>query len=310
METPFGFLVIDKPTGVTSHDCVNQIRKIFKLKRVGHGGTLDPAVSGVLPIALGNATRLLSLLPSSKEYIGKIQLGQETDTDDLEGKVISRSPWPNLNKFEIEQVLNNFRGSIEQVPPQFSSIHIKGERAYKKARRGETFIIPKKNVTIYKLELLHWDYSQGVIKLKVFCSSGTYIRSLARDIGKKLKCGGTLSQLRRIKALGFSEEQCMPMIFDSSAEEIVKPRVYSPIDSLKHLPKIYLKKEEEEELWKTGRKIIVSNEQYKNPNLTDLENVNETNLILIIGRNGTLYGVGIEESKLLIQPKIVFNAIG
>ena len=135
MKSPFGFVVIDKPADVTSHDCVNRVRKIFKIKRVGHGGTLDPAVTGVLPIALGPATRLLPYLPGEKTYQGIIQLGRKTTTDDLHGEVVSNQLWPSLDRISLELHLDKFRGLIRQHPPQVSSIHIDGERAYKRVRR-------------------------------------------------------------------------------------------------------------------------------------------------------------------------------
>ena len=159
MKGPFGFVVIDKPSGLTSHDCVNRMRKIFNIKRVGHGGTLDPAVTGVLPIALGPATRLLPYLQSDKQYRGVIQLGTRTTSDDLQGEIICTKPWPSLQEDSLEKQLNQFRGSIKQVPPKVSSIHIQGERAYKRTRRGEKFDLPLRTVTIHELRLLNWDHS-------------------------------------------------------------------------------------------------------------------------------------------------------
>ena len=145
MEKPFGFVVIDKPSGLTSHDCVNRLRKVFGIKKIGHSGTLDPAVTGVLPIAIGDATRLISYLQGSKAYTGIIQLGATTNTDDMQGEIIESKAWPLITQNDINSLLENFRGEILQKPPIFSSVHIKGERAYKKARKGEKFdLIPKK----------------------------------------------------------------------------------------------------------------------------------------------------------------------
>ena len=139
MEKPFGFVVIDKPSGLTSHDCVNRLRKVFGIKKIGHSGTLDPAVTGVLPIAIGDATRLISYLQGSKAYKGIIQLGTTTNTDDLQGEIIKSRVWPLISENDINTLLESFRGEILQKPPIFSSVHIKGERAYKKARKGEKF---------------------------------------------------------------------------------------------------------------------------------------------------------------------------
>ena len=131
--------MIDKPTGLTSHDCVNRLRRVFGIKKIGHGGTLDPSVTGVLPIAIGNATRLISFLQGSKAYTGIIQLGTNTSTDDRQGEIIRSQNWPIISNSNLNKLLDNFRGEISQKPPLFSSVHFKGERAYKKARRGEEF---------------------------------------------------------------------------------------------------------------------------------------------------------------------------
>ena len=161
LEKPFGFVVIDKPAGLTSHDCVNRLRKVFGIKKIGHGGTLDPLVTGVLPIAIGNATRLISYLTGSKAYRGIIQLGTSTNTDDIQGEVIHSKSWPLLSKKNLNTLLGDFRGEILQKPPIFSSVHIKGERAYKKARRGEEFDLISKKVTIHTLKLISWSQNKG-----------------------------------------------------------------------------------------------------------------------------------------------------
>ena len=157
MTAPIGFAVIDKPAGLTSHACVARIRRVLGTRRVGHGGTLDPAVTGVLPIAVGQATRLLPYLPGDKTYRGVIQLGVTTGTDDLQGEVLSRKPLPELNRISLEQALSAFRGSIRQRPPQVSAVHVDGERAHARARRGEVMDLPARTVTLHRLELLNWD---------------------------------------------------------------------------------------------------------------------------------------------------------
>ena len=133
LDAPLGFVVIDKPSGLTSHACVSRMRRVLQTKRVGHGGTLDPAVTGVLPIAVGQATRLLPYLPGDKTYRGVIQLGTSTSTDDLQGEVVEVRDWPRLSLEQMDQALNPFRGSIEQCPPQVSAVHVNGERAYTRA---------------------------------------------------------------------------------------------------------------------------------------------------------------------------------
>ena len=146
-------------------------------------------MTGVLPIALGPATRLLPYLPGEKTYQGSIQLGLTTNTDDLEGEQLGSQPWPQLSAAELEEALDSFRGAIQQRPPQVSAVHVDGVRAHARARRGEQMELLARPVTLHRLELLGWDADQGRLALEVHCSSGTYIRSLARDLGERLGCG-------------------------------------------------------------------------------------------------------------------------
>ncbi len=306
-----GFLVIDKPCGLTSHDCVSRLRKIYGIKRIGHGGTLDPAVTGVLPIAIGKATRFLSFLPSTKKYEATIQLGLRTSTDDLEGEIIRKEKWPQLEKKSISHYLNEFKGNIKQRPPQFSSVHIKGERAYKKARRGETFDLPLKQITIHDIQLLQWNKFSGEINLNVSCSSGTYIRALARDIGERIGCGGSLAKLRRTESLGFNINQAIPLPTFEKCIKAGKPLLIKPLDVLTHLPKIKLSKEEQS-LWRQGQSLTTRNDRLDLIlKKIDNENDYEKKDILVLNYEGELIGLATWHPKLLkIQPKIVFNGIG
>jgi tRNA pseudouridine55 synthase len=196
-----GVLVIDKPPGITSHDVVATIRKLLGTK-TGHLGTLDPAATGVLPLVLGRATRLARFMQSGeKEYWASIKLGRVTNTYDGDGQTVQESPVPEISSEQIDQLLSQFRGELRQLPPMFSAVKVDGERLYKAARRGETRQRPSRTVTIHDLELLNrrkdsWD-------LRVRCSAGTYIRSLAHDLGEKLGCGAYLEQLRRTKSGDF-----------------------------------------------------------------------------------------------------------
>jgi len=151
METKDGFLVINKDKGCTSHDCVKQIRKLLNTKKVGHTGTLDPEVIGTLPIAIGNATRFIQYLPQGKTYIGKIKLGIRTKTDDIHGEIINQKSWPKISDEKLDQYLNKFRGIIQQIPPKVSSVHVNGERAYKKSFRNEIFELAPREVNIDEL---------------------------------------------------------------------------------------------------------------------------------------------------------------
>ena len=226
--------MLDKPAGLSSHGCVSRVRRAYGLKRVGHGGTLDPAVTGVLPIAVGTATRLLPYLDGGKTYRGVVQLGVITSTDDLAGDVREHRAIPALTTAALEQALEPFRGAIQQRPPQVSAVHVDGERAYARVRRGEQLALPPRPVTIERLVLLGWDPSSGHLELEVACSAGTYIRSLARDLGESLGCGGCLAHLRRTGALGFGLEQAVGL---EQLEQAPPPPLVDPPEPLPALPR-------------------------------------------------------------------------
>ena len=304
MSEPFGFLVIDKPKGLTSHDCVNRLRKAFGIKRVGHGGTLDPSVTGVLPIALGKATRLIPYLKGDKTYKGIIQLGKCTSTDDSEGEVLSENKLPLITIDFLENVLDKFRGKIEQKPPRVSSVHFKGERAYKRMRRGEIFDLPDKVVTINELLLLNWSQKSGQIEIKVSCSAGTYIRSLARDIGISIGCGGYLKELRRTEALGFKEAQAICLPEKGINNEYNKPKPINPLQALTHL-EIKNLTESETLLWITGRKIILSEKEKQELTSPSLEEG-----IIVINLKKEIAGIAEFIYPDILKPKIVLNAKG
>ena len=314
MEKPFGFVVIDKPSGLTSHDCVNRLRKVFGIKKIGHSGTLDPAVTGVLPIAIGDATRLISYLQGSKAYTGIIQLGATTNTDDMQGEIIESKAWPLITQNDINYLLENFRGEILQKPPIFSSVHIKGERAYKKARKGEKFDLIPKKVTINKLNLISWSQNKGELLVDVDCSTGTYIRSLARDIGDKIGCGGYLKRLRRTKAHNFNENHSVKLPEKSDFyPEDYKPKVLNPNIFFKHLSSFELISEEEIISWRSGRKICFQNnikrlKVSKNDEFED--SFIHNNNILVLNKENKILGIACLDESFAIKPKVVFNAIG
>ena len=314
MEKPFGFVVIDKPAGMTSHDCVNRLRRVFGIKKIGHGGTLDPSVTGVLPIAIGNATRLISYLEGSKAYIGIIQLGANTNTDDMQGHIIQIKSWPKIRKTYLNNLLDNFRGEILQKPPVFSSVHIKGERAYKKARRGEVFNLTPKKITINKLKLLSWSQEKGELEVEVDCSKGTYIRSLARDIGEKIGCGACLRKLHRTKAYSFNEKHSvlLPEKLEFYPENL-KPKILKPNNFLKHLTSFTLSSEEELISWRSGRKINLG-DNIERLNLSkkgqSKDAVFDNKNILVFDHKNDIAGIAELDESLTIKPKVVFNAIG
>ncbi|MCS7010151.1 MAG: tRNA pseudouridine(55) synthase TruB [Anaerolineales bacterium] len=206
-----GVLVVDKPVGLTSHDVVEMIRKGTNIRRAGHTGTLDPRASGVLVILIGPAVRLSEFVSASdKRYQAIIRLGGSTDTYDADGRFITRSAIPaDLTEQKFNEVLQRFVGEIEQTPPPFSAIKVGGRRAYDLARRGEDVELAPRKITVYHLEVLEWAPPEVVID--VHCSSGTYVRSLANDLGQALGCGAYLVGLRRTKSGRFSLRDAVPL---------------------------------------------------------------------------------------------------
>jgi len=205
-----GVLVIDKPKGWTSHDVVARVRKVLKVRKAGHGGTLDPLATGVLPIYLEEATKLVPFnLEGAKEYVATLRLGQETDTLDADGKIVAEIREFSFTREKIEESLKSFRGTIRQRPPVFSAIKKGGVPVYRKARAGEKPQLAERTAVIESLELR--DVSLPYATIAVTCGRGTYIRSLAADIGRTLGCGAHVFELRRMRSGLFTLEQAIPM---------------------------------------------------------------------------------------------------
>ena len=301
-----GFLVINKDKGCTSHDCVKKIRQLLNTKKVGHTGTLDPEVTGTLPIAIGSATRFIQYLPQGKTYIGQIKLGIRTCTDDIHGKIIHQKDWPKITNTQLDQYLNHFRGKIQQIPPKVSSIHVNGERAYKKSFNNQNFELAPREVKIDELTLMNWDQIKGIIEIKIKCSAGTYIRSIARDLGEFLNSEGCLLQLKRISACGFHEQNSIK-ISDMEKEKgknNATNLIIPTISALNHISTLVLNKEEEINFWQTGRAIkvdihylnVIKAFDYKKP-------------IKVIDERKKLLGIGfLNQDQTNINPKLVLNA--
>ena len=205
-----GVLVVDKPTGMTSHDVVQVVRRGTGIRRAGHTGTLDPRASGVLVILLGPAVRLSEFVSASdKRYQATIRVGSSTDTYDSEGTITNYTSDVDVNEEQFNEILQQFTGEIEQVPPPYSAVKIKGRKAYEMARRGEEVELKPRIINVYSLEVLEWDPPESVID--VYCSSGTYVRSLANDIGKALGTGAYLVGLRRTKSGRFTLRDAVPL---------------------------------------------------------------------------------------------------
>lgn len=205
-----GVLVIDKPTGPTSFDVVRQVRSLLRLKKVGHTGTLDPLATGVLPLCLGEATKVAGFITEGdKAYDATVRLGSETDTLDAEGQVTAQAPVPALTPALIEAALARFRGPFDQIPPMYSAVKVGGKRLYELARAGEEVERAARQVTVYELVLR--DFSAERLQLSVRCSKGFFVRTLAQDVGRALGCGAHLEALRRTASGPFTLAQALPL---------------------------------------------------------------------------------------------------
>ena len=214
-----GVLVVDKPAGITSHDVVDRVRKVFGLKKVGHAGTLDPDATGVLVLGLGRATRILSYAQAGpKSYAAVATLGVTTSTLDAAGDVLDERE-VDVTEEQVRAAAARFVGAIQQIPPMVSAVKVGGERLYKKARRGEDVERPPRAVTIHRLDVTAVDLPE--VHLDVRCSGGTYIRTLIADIGTELGCGAHMKSLRRTEAAGFPIEDAIPL--DSIGREHLRP---------------------------------------------------------------------------------------
>ena len=205
-----GIIVIDKPQGWTSMDVCAKLRGILREKRIGHAGTLDPMATGVLPVFVGRATRAVEFASESeKEYVAGLKLGVITNTQDTSGEVLEQRP-VNVTREQLEQVLDHFRGDIQQIPPMYSAIKINGKKLYELARKGREVERAPRSITIHALTLEEQTAPDEFV-LRVRCSKGTYVRTLCHDIGLALGCGGTMSSLRRTMAAGFTLEQSVTL---------------------------------------------------------------------------------------------------
>lgn len=231
-----GVLVVDKPKGITSFDVVRDVRRALKVKKVGHTGTLDPMATGVLPICLGDGTKIAQFITeATKAYDATVKLGSTTDTLDAEGKVLETRPVPALNRELIEGALQKFRGTFAQTPPMYSAVKIGGKRLYELARAGEEVERAARQVTV--LELTLRDFSADEIQLSVHCTKGFFVRTLAAEIGEALGCGAHLCALRRTHSGPFLLAQAIPLAeLIAAGAELAQSRLVGLNDSLKDLP--------------------------------------------------------------------------
>lgn len=213
-----GIIVLDKEQGFTSNAALQQIKRLYEANKAGHTGSLDPLATGVLPLCLGEATKVSQfLLDSDKKYEAKIQLGARTDSGDSAGKVIASCTDFSISRKQIESALAEFKGDIKQVPPMYSALKVGGVPLYKMARQGTVIDREPRDITIYSIELL--SFEKEVIDVEIACSKGTYIRTIADDLGQALGCGAHIIALRRTQAGVFTEQDCVSRQFLENAKE-------------------------------------------------------------------------------------------
>lgn len=243
-----GVLNLSKPAGYTSFDCVAILRRLTGERKIGHTGTLDPQATGVLPVCIGKATRLLEFMDSApKTYVCGCTLGLETDTQDIWGGVRSdkRLEIASLTRENVEKVLDTFRGEIEQKPPVFSAIKVNGKKLYEYAREGKNVDIPVRRVTIHGIRMLDWQGPQQPFTFEVVCSRGTYVRAICHDMGQTLGCGACMSSLVRTNTSGYSLEQALSLedLRSMNAEQI-EALLNPPETAVSHLPRLELGEEQ------------------------------------------------------------------
>ena len=303
----FGFINLNKPTGFTSHDCVAKLRRLLNTKKIGHGGTLDPAATGVLPIAVGKATRLLQFLPELKAYRARIRLGVRTATDDLEGDILATTSAVHLTEAQILAGLNNFVGKIEQIPPIYSAIKQDGKKLYELARKGEKIDVPSRTITIERIELLKFMAGDAPeVEVDINCSPGTYIRAIARDLGELLGVGGTLAHLIRTQSCGMQLDTSLTF---AEIETQLQQNTFSllaPASVLNHLQSVQLSSDDAKR-WCQGQVIAAATlkDRVEHLNLVD------HSYAIVYGEDRLFLGISIlvqGEYGWEIKPKVVcFN---
>ena len=227
-----GIISIDKPQGWTSQDVTSRLRRVFNTRRIGHGGTLDPLATGVLPVFVGRATRGVEFFEhAEKIYETVLRLGIATDTEDITGKVLSQQE-VHLSEEEFLAVLPRFRGEILQVPPMYSALKVDGKKLYELARKGREVERKARPITIFELECLSFDGTDA--RLRVHCSKGTYIRTLCKDIGEALGCGGCMAELRRVQAGAYTLADSIPLeqLLRESEEGLEVEHYLQSVDSM------------------------------------------------------------------------------
>ena len=300
-----GWIILDKKSGITSRQAISKISKIFKFNKIGHGGTLDPLATGVLPIAVGEATKLISFIQNKKKkYSFTIRWGEATDTDDSEGKIIKKSN-SRPNKEEIQNALISFIGKIQQIPPNFSAIKIDGERSYNLARKNISVRHKPRQIEVREFTLkkiLNIDTAE----FEVICGKGTYIRSLARDLAEKLNTKGHIIKLRRHFVGNFNEKD---KIFIDFSEEIIHSPTFLekiiPIEKvLDDIPALFLTKTEAMKL-RQGQKIRLNSLNFKKNFIKKHPNYQEFETVYTVNDKKLVALIEIDDG--LVKPKRIIN---
>ncbi|ASA22217.1 tRNA pseudouridine(55) synthase TruB [Paenibacillus donghaensis] len=237
-----GVLAVYKPAGFTSHDVVAKARRILGMKRIGHTGTLDPQVTGVLPLCLGKATRVVEYIQElPKEYVATLRLGMSSDTEDMTGTITEALEEVQVSREEVQAVLNSFQGVISQVPPMYSAVKVDGKRLYELAREGKTVERKSREVEIYEIEMtdMVWEGPYPEISFRVLCSKGTYIRTLCVDIGRALGLPGVMVKLERTMSAGISASHCLTLeqIAEHMTAGTLEAQLIPADEAIAHLPK-------------------------------------------------------------------------
>lgn len=291
-----GILLLDKPAGITSNDALQRIKRSYRAARAGHTGSLDKPATGILPICLGEATKFSSyLLNADKTYVTVAKLGVVTNTADAEGEILETRSVPDFNQQNLEQILAQFVGNIEQIPPMYSALKVDGQRLYKLAYQGVEVTRQPRPVSIHQIDLLHFD--QDSFEIRVRCSKGTYIRTLIEDIGNVLGCGAHVSTLRRLSTGPFTEEQMVTMETVEKQMELddnALDGLLMPVDSaLDHLPQTELSEDDTYHLC-LGQAVLVP--------YASREKLGE-GLVRIYDQNHVFIGIGTIMDNGRIAPK-------
>ena len=299
-----GFLVIDKPEGISSHQVVHTIRHKLKIRKAGHLGTLDPMATGVLPLALGGATRLIRFLMGGKKvYQGTIKLGFSTDTYDRLGKPSSEFLKPSFSLEQFDQVINSMKGNQFQSPPSFSAKKISGQRSYKLARKGLKVTLPPQKIFVYKFQA--WTEKSQTIEFEIHCSPGTYIRSIAHELGQKLGCGSHLSRLRRIVSGKFSLNMASELNRLTKLGDWQK-YLLSINSMLQEIPEVYVSKQLEE-FFLHGRSLEITASSLPQSSSILIRVLSDSGDFLGLAEKGTPIRSFGKQNQLIVPllPKIV-----